>query len=109
MNFSSVPKYPSLSKQFLEKGRAGMESARLKFDQWFNDHKSQLDTAISTETQSDFWSDYEEKHDEYLKNYEEARSWYVQGLNGIYVPDGTRELRNVIIDFIYTTEPEAKV
>lgn len=92
------------SQNAINAGRAIMENAKYTFDQRCSQLQPLLDSAISTDSQKNYWEEYQKAHKEYVDSYNKGRMLYIQGISGIYnEASGLADIHNVIIDFVYTT------
>lgn len=91
-----------LSQNQINTGRAGMEAAKIQFDNAYNQLLPLYTTAVDTDSNKEFWEEYERIHDLYVQQYESARAIYVQGMAGVYRKElGNSDLYNIIIDYKY--------
>lgn len=90
-----------LSQSSINNGRKLMEKAKSEFDDNYKELLPLYDTAVDTDSNKEFWEEYERIHDLYVSQYESARAEYVRGIAGIYRNAGDSDLYNVIIDFKY--------
>lgn len=105
LHFEKPMKYVldiDLSQNQINTGRAGMEAAKIQFDNAYNQLLPLYTTAVDTDSNKEFWEEYERIHDLYVQQYESARAIYVQGMAGVYREElGNSDLYNIIIDYKY--------
>ena len=93
------------SNQLIHDGKGIMSSAKEEFDLTYESLKKLYSSASNSNSNKIFWEEYEKNHKAYISQYNLGRSMYLQGLSGVYITeDSERDLQNVIIDFVYTTE-----
>ena len=85
-----------------QEGITNMNKAKRKFDEEVNKLNSLYGSAATeTDTNNEYWKDYDFLFQTYCDEYEGARALYLQGINGIYRKGSEGDLQNVIIDFYY--------
>lgn len=94
-----------LSQQLQATGTGIMKVARDIFLQKINELEKTLGQAPDrTEAGSEYWTEYNNAHQNYITQYKSGLGIYLKGKAGIYVPDPTIvDLYNIIIDFTYET------
>lgn len=94
-----------LSQQLQATGTGIMKVARDTFLQKINDLEKTLGQAPDrTEAGSEYWTEYNNAHQNYITQYKSGLGIYLKGKAGVYVPDPTIvDLYNIIIDFTYET------
>lgn len=94
-----------LSQQLQATGTGIMKVARDTFLQKINDLEKTLGQAPDrTEAGSEYWTEYNNAHQNYMTQYKSGLGIYLKGKAGVYVPDPTIvDLYNIIIDFTYET------
>ena len=92
------------TNNYVSDGVRQMEKAKTDFDKAYRQLKLEQEAPNSTITNEKFWEQYEVIHNKYLTEYNAARARYIKGLAGVYVEnDYLQDLKNVIIDFMFTT------
>ena len=95
------------SDQLVNDGKGLMSQAKENFERRYKNICDLYGSAQDSNSNQKFWQEYEAIHKDYVTEYNLGRSMYVQGVSGVYIQDDLkRDLRNVIIDFIYTTEEQ---
>ena len=94
-----------LSQQLQATGTGIMKVARDTFLQKINELEKTLGQAPDrTEAGSEYWTEYNNAHQNYITQYKSGLGIYLKGKAGVYVPDPTIvDLYNIIIDFTYET------
>lgn len=94
-----------LSQQLQATGTGIMKAARDTFLQKINELEKTLGQAPDrTEAGSEYWTEYNNAHQNYITQYKSGLGIYLKGKAGVYVPDPTIvDLYNIIIDFTYET------
>lgn len=94
-----------LSQQLQATGTGIMKVARDIFLQKINELEKTLGQAPDrTEAGSEYWTEYNNAHQNYITQYKSGLGIYLKGKAGVYVPDPTIvDLYNIIIDFTYET------
>lgn len=94
-----------LSQQLQTTGTGIMKVARDIFLQKINELEKTLGQAPDrTEAGSEYWTEYNNAHQNYITQYKSGLGIYLKGKAGVYVPDPTIvDLYNIIIDFTYET------
>lgn len=94
-----------LSQQLQATGTGIMKMARDIFLQKINELEKTLGQAPDrTEAGSEYWTEYNNAHQNYITQYKSGLGIYLKGKAGVYVPDPTIvDLYNIIIDFTYET------
>lgn len=94
-----------LSQQLQATGTGIMKAARDIFLQKINELEKTLGQAPDrTEAGSEYWTEYNNAHQNYITQYKSGLGIYLKGKAGVYVPDPTIvDLYNIIIDFAYET------
>lgn len=94
-----------LSQQLQATGTGIMKVARDTFLQKINELETTLGQAPDrTEAGSEYWTEYNNAHQNYITQYKSGLGIYLKGKAGVYVPDPTIvDLYNIIIDFTYET------
>lgn len=94
-----------LSQQLQATGTGIMKAARDIFLQKINELEKTLGQAPDrTEAGSEYWTEYNNAHQNYITQYKSGLGIYLKGKAGVYVPDPTIvDLYNIIIDFTYET------
>ena len=92
-----------LSQQLQATGTGIMKVARDIFLQKINELEKTLGQAPDrTEAGSEYWTEYNNAHQNYITQYKSGLGIYLKGKAGVYVPDPTIvDLYNIIIDFTY--------
>ena len=93
------------SDQLIYEGKGIMSKAKEEFDLIHEQLKNLYSSASGSNSNKEYWEEYEKNHKAYVAQYNLGRSMYLQGLSGVYITeDAGRDLHNIIIDFIYSTE-----
>ena len=94
-----------LSQQLQATGTGIMKVARDIFLQKINELEKTLGQAPDrTEAGSEYWTEYNNAHQNYITQYKSGLGIYLKGKAGVYAPDPTIvDLYNIIIDFTYET------
>lgn len=91
------------TKSALENGIKQLEEAKNNFD----NAVSQIEAEYGT---PEYWKEYNNCYNDYLREYQSAYALFLQGVNGIYIrpnsedpsaDENFEELENIIIDFLY--------
>lgn len=92
-----------LSQQLQATGAGTMKAARDIFLQKINELSKTFGQAPDrTETGSEYWTEYNNAHQNYITQYKSGLGIYLKGKAGVYTPDPTTvDLYNIIIDFTY--------
>lgn len=92
--------HKELSQQLQAAGTSTMKAARDKFIQEVNKLTETMGYAPDrTDTGNAYWEEYNKLHQEYITQYKSGLGVYLKGKAGVYTPDGTDDLYNIIIDF----------
>ena len=90
----------------IDNGMRLMREAKIEFESFLSEFEELFDAAQESDSNNAFWQEYEKRHDEYVKAYEEGRAVYIQGQAGVYTHSTDSDLKNIIIDFTYETMEE---
>lgn len=90
------------SKSLTTTGLAQMTKARDDFLTNVESISHQGNVPPYSETNSEYWDQYQQYHKQYVSAYRNGLALYLKGKAGIYTEDGSNnDLYNIIIDFTY--------